>query len=121
MRSVGAGYPGAFGYLSPADASSGKVYLAPNMKFDFSLVQFEGKTAAQALTEWQAEFASLTSHADVPVVVWPWHDYGPTNWGNGGYTQDMFTQFIATAYGAGAEFVTLADLASASAPSRSPP
>ena len=33
---VGAGYPGAFGYLTPGSDS---VYLAPNIKFDFSLVE----------------------------------------------------------------------------------
>ncbi len=108
---VGAGYPGAFGYLTPAYDDTGQVYLAPNMKFDFTLVGFEGKTAAQALLEWQAELAALSAHAEVPIIMWPWHDYGPTNWENGGYTADMFTQFIATAYNAGAEFVTLEDLA----------
>ena len=109
--SVGAGYPGAFGYLTPAHEHLGKVYLAPNMSFDFTLIEWQGKTAAQALAAWQAEFASLTSHADIPVVVWPWHDYGPADWDNGGYTQAMFTDFIATAANAGAEFVTLEDLA----------
>ncbi len=109
--SVGAGYPGAFGYLTPAWDDLGKVYLAPNMSFDFTLIQYQKLTAAQALAKWNAEFAALTSHTDVPVVLWPWHDYGPTNWDNAGYTQAMFTNFIAAAYNAGAEFVTLADLA----------
>src|SRR5436189_4270914 len=36
---IGAGYPGAFGYLNPAMATGNKVYLAPNMFFDFSLVE----------------------------------------------------------------------------------
>ena len=108
---VNAGYPGAIGFLTPAYDDAGKVYIAPNMKFDFTLVGFERKPPEVALAEWQAEFLTLTSKADVPIVVFPWHDYGPTNWGNGGYTLDMFTQFIATAANAGAEFVTLADLA----------
>jgi serralysin len=108
---VGAGYPGAFGYLTPAFDDTGQVYLAPNMSFDFTLIGFQNLTPAQALAAWQAEFASLTAHADVPVIVWPWHDYGATNWANGGYTQAMFTDFIATAAAAGAEFVTLEDLA----------
>lgn len=109
--SAGAGYPGAFGYLTPAWDDLGKVYLAPNMSFDFTLVQYQKLTAAQALAKWNSEFAALTSHADVPVVVWPWHDYGPTNWDKNGYTQAMFTNFIGAAANAGAEFVTLADLA----------
>ncbi len=109
--SVGAGYPGAFGYLTPAYDDVGKVYIAPNMSFDFTLVGFQQKTAAQALAAWQAEFANLIKKADVPVVVWPWHDYGPTNWDNNGYTQAMFTEFIKTAVAANSEFVTLEDLA----------
>lgn len=109
--SVGAGYPGAFGYLTPAYDDVGKVYIAPNMSFDFTLVGFQQKTAAQALAAWQAEFANLIKKADVPVVVWPWHDYGPTNWDNNGYTQAMFTEFIKTAAAANSEFVTLEDLA----------
>lgn len=109
--SVGAGYPGAFGYLTPAYDDLGKVYLAPNMSFDFTLVQYKHLTATQALAQWQSEFAALTSHTDVPVIVWPWHDYGPTNWDKDGYTQAMFTNFIAAADNAGSEFVTLADLA----------
>jgi len=109
--SVGAGYPGAFGYLTPAWDDTGQVYLAPNMSFDFTLVQFQRKTPPEALAAWQAEFSRLMDNAELPVVIWPWHDYGPTNWGNGGYTTEMFTQFIATASAAGAEFVTLADLA----------
>ncbi|NJL08027.1 MAG: cadherin, partial [Methylacidiphilales bacterium] len=109
--SNGAGYPGAFGYLSAADAEAGKVYLAPNMKFDFTLVGYQHYTPEAALAEWMSEFNSLTSHAEAAVIVWPWHDYGPTNWENGGYTEEMFTQFIEYVYNSGAEFVTLADLA----------
>lgn len=108
---VNAGYPGAIGFLTPAYDDVGKVYIAPNMKFDFTLVGFEQKTWQAALAEWQAEFAALTSKAEVPIVVLPWHDYGPTNWDNGGYNVEMFTQMISTAAAAGAEFVTLADLA----------
>lgn len=109
--SVGAGYPGAFGYLTPDYDDTGQVYLAPNMSFDFTLVGFKQMTAAQALAAWKAEFAQLTAKADVPVVVWPWHDYGPTNWENSGYSSGMFTEMIKTAVAANAEFVTLEDLA----------
>jgi serralysin len=111
---LGAGYPGAFGYMTAGDTSS--VYIAPNTSFDFTLVGFQGKTAEEATAAWAAEWATLVSHADLPVVVWPWHDYGPTQWqinppSTSPYTLPMFTSFIQTAYQAGAEFVTLADLA----------
>jgi uncharacterized delta-60 repeat protein len=113
---VGAGYPGAIGYLTPALAAQDKVYLAPNLEFDFTLVEFKGMTPAQASAEWAREWSSLTSHSDVPVLVWPWHDYAATQRADqpgdpSPYTSQMFTDFISTAYTAGAEFVTLADLA----------
>jgi len=113
---VGAGYPGAFGYLDPAMAGLDKVYLAPNLQFDFSLVEFRGMTAAQAAAEWAAEVASLGKHAEVPVFMWPWHDYGAADWptnppADSPYTTAMFTDFIARMHNAGAEFVTLDDLA----------
>jgi peptidoglycan/xylan/chitin deacetylase (PgdA/CDA1 family) len=111
---VGAGYPGAFGYITPAVGD--KIYLAPNMSFDFTLVGFQGKTAEQAAAAWALEFTNLTKHGDVPVVLWPWHDYGPTQWvtdppAASKYTLQMYTSFIQQAYNSGAEFVTLADLA----------
>ncbi|MCJ2035345.1 putative Ig domain-containing protein [Methylobacterium sp. J-068] len=111
---AGAGYPGAIGYLSPDDKNS--VYIAPDTSFDFTLVGFQGKTAAQASAAWAAEWAALKAHSDLPVVVWPWHDYGPTAWQTDApalspYNADMFTSFIQTAYQAGSEFVTLDDLA----------
>lgn len=114
---VGAGYPGAIGYLDPTLAGLDKVYIAPNVTFDFTNVEFKGLTAAQASAQWQSEWSSLTSHADVPVVVWPWHDYGAAAWSTNlptasPYATAMYTDFIATAYNAGAEFVTLNDLAS---------
>lgn len=113
---VGAGYAGAFGYLTPAMAAQDKVYLAPNVQFDFTLVEFKGMTPAQASAEWQREWNELTSHADVPILVWPWHDYAGTAWSANPpaaspYTTAMFTDFISRAYTAGAEFVTLSDLA----------
>jgi Ca2+-binding RTX toxin-like protein len=112
---IGAGYPGALGYLSPSD--TGSVYLAPDTSFDFTLVEFQKKTAEQASAAWAAEWSGLTKHADLPVIVWPWHDYGPTTWQIDPptpslYTTAMFTTFIQTAYNVGSEFVTLADLAS---------
>ena len=41
---IGSGYPSAFGYMSPT--STGSVYIAPNMTFDFTEIQYEGKTLA---------------------------------------------------------------------------
>ncbi|MFH6787351.1 MULTISPECIES: polysaccharide deacetylase family protein [Methylobacterium] len=112
---IGAGYPGAIGYLSPAAADS-KVYIAPNTSFDFTLIGYQKLTPAQAEAKWASEWSDLTTHSDMPVVVWPWHDYGPTNWPldpgvASNYTQQMFTDFIQRAYQAGSEFVTLGDLA----------
>ncbi|MCP3733949.1 M10 family metallopeptidase C-terminal domain-containing protein [Sphingomonas sp. RP10(2022)] len=112
---VGAGYPNAIGYMTPQNAADDKVYIAPNTFFDFTLIEFQKKTVAEAQAEWAKEFATLTKGADAPVVVWPWHDYGPTMWTSdgtiSGYTKQMFTDFIAQAAAAGMEFVTLADLA----------
>ncbi len=111
---VGAGYPGAFGYLSPTDA--GKVYIAPNMSFDFTLLGWLGLTVEEAAARWIAEFEDLTVNSDLPIVVWPWHDYGVTAWdvdgiGSSPYDLSMFTEFVSAAHAAGSEFVTLADLA----------
>jgi hypothetical protein len=112
---AGSGYPNAFGYMSPTD--TGSVYLAPNITFDFTEIQYQNKTPAQALADWESLFNQMSTHSQVPVIVWPWHDYGPTNWdtsGTGigpGYTAQMFTDFIAYAYNAGYEFVTADTLA----------
>lgn len=111
---LGAGYPGAIGYLSPSD--TGGVYIAPNMSFDFTLMGWLGLNVEQAEAKWAAEWAQLNANSDMPIVVWPWHDYGVTAWPldagqSSPYTEAMFTNFIATAHAAGTEFVTLADLA----------
>ena len=112
---VGAGYPNAFGFMTPQNAADDKVYIAPNTSFDFSLIEFQKKTVAEASAVWAKELAGLTAGGDAPVVVWPWHDYGPTMWTSdgtvSGYTKQMFTDFIAQAAKADLEFVTLADLA----------
>jgi Ca2+-binding RTX toxin-like protein len=107
---VGSGYPNAFGYMSPAD--TGSVYIAPNITFDFTEIGFQKKTPEQALADWVTLFNQLSANSEVPVIVWPWHDYGPTNWvtdetgSTPGYNTQMFTDFIAYAYNAGYEFVT---------------
>ena len=112
---VGSGYPNAFGYLSPDH--TGSVYIAPNMTFDFTEIEFQRKTVAEALEAWKYQFDKLSSNSDVPVIVWPWHDYGAAAWDTSGtgagspYTTQMFTDFIAYAAGKSYEFLTLSDLA----------
>lgn len=111
--SVGSGYPNAMGYQTPGAT---KVYIAPNTVSDFTLIDYQHKTVAEASAAWAQEWNQLTSHQQTPVVVWPWHDYGPTDWQSAGapdsgYTREMFTAWIARAAASGAEFVTVGDLA----------
>ena len=112
----GAGYPNAFGYLAPDQQS--KIYLAPNTSFDFTLVEFQHKSVADASAAWAAEFNKLVSEAETPVIVWPFHDYGAADWNSDNpnsdspYSTQMFTDWIARAAAADMEFVTLEDLAS---------
>ena len=106
--SVGAGYKNAFGFLTP---SSNKVYLSPNMSFDFTLIGFQGKTAEEAKQIWFDEFDSLVSHNNQAIIHWPWHDYGPNDNDHAGYSMDMFTGLIGRAYNYGSEFITGKDLA----------
>jgi hypothetical protein len=96
------------------------VYLAPNITFDFTEIGYEKKTIAQAEADWTAQFNAINANAaGTPVVVWPFHDYGAAAWNTdtqtdtgSGYSTQMYTDFIAQAYNAGYEFVTLEDLAS---------
>ncbi|CAM3469221.1 M10 family metallopeptidase C-terminal domain-containing protein [Paracoccus nototheniae] len=109
---TGAGYPGAFGYLTPDETE--RVYMAPNMSFDFSLIGWNNMTPEQAEAAWLVEFATLTANATTPILAFPWHDYGPTNWLNDPdqvYSRQMFETLIATAAASGTEFVTGDDLA----------
>ncbi|WP_176559242.1 hypothetical protein [Rubellimicrobium roseum] len=110
---IGAGYPGAFGFVTPGETS--QVYLAPNMSFDFSLIGFKRMTPEQATEYWLKEYESITKNGTAPIISFPWHDYGPTNWEDGNpditYTLAMFETLIGRAAADGAEFVTGADLA----------
>jgi hypothetical protein len=107
---VGSGSPNAFGYINPSNTSS--VYIAPNITFDFTEIGFNKKTPTQALADWESLFNQLSANSQQPIIVWPWHDYGLTNWNNAGaYTTQMFTDFVAYAYSKGYEFVTTEDLA----------
>ena len=112
---VGAGFPNAFGFLN---ADSTKVYLSPNMSFDFTLIEFrknpetgEKFTAEEAKQIWFKEFDDLAKHAYQPIIHWPWHDYAPFDSFKAGYRLDMFESLIAKAKNYGSEFITAKDLA----------
>ena len=89
------------------------------MTFDFTEIQYKGKTVAQAEADWAAQFNALTANAaGTPVVVLPVHDYGVAAWNTttdtatgSPYTTAMYTQFIAQAYADNYEFLTLEELA----------
>ena len=117
---IGSGYPSAIGYMSPSATDMGSLYIAPNMTFDFTEIQYEGKTVAQAEADWAAQFNALAANAaGTPVVVLPVHDYGVAAWntttdtGTGSpYDHGrMYTNFIAQAYADNYEFLTLEELA----------
>ena len=124
---IGAGFPNAIGYLTP---DSTKVYLSPNMTFDFTNMDFLKLTAAQTKAKWLSEFDQLSTKAEQPIIHWPWHDYGVTTSltkplldANGNpeldengnpifvphYTIDMFESLLSKAFNAGSEFVTADD------------
>ena len=111
----GAGFPNAFGYMTPDNQS--QIYFAPNTSFDFTLVEFQGKSVADATSAWLAEFDKLVANAQTPVIVWPWHDYGAADFVSGSPTADgpydisMFNAWLQHAVAANMEFVTLDDLA----------
>ena len=104
---VGAGYVNAIGFLAPSDS---KVYLSPNMSFDFTLIGFQGHTPAEAKQIWFNEFDALVAHNNQALIHWPWHDYGPNNNLNEGYNFDMFDALISKAHQFGSEFITGKDL-----------
>jgi hypothetical protein len=107
---VGAGFNNAMGFLTP---ESTKVYLSPNVTFDFTNMGFLGYTAEQTKQIWLNELSELNLHANQAIIHWPWHDYGPTtSVVNEGYTVDMFDAVIKKAHTElGAEFITGMDLA----------
>ena len=86
--------------------SRGRSISRPNMTFDFTEIQYEGKTVAQAEADWAAQFNAITANAaGTPVVVLPMHDYGAAAWNTttdsptgSPYTTQMYTDFIAQAY-----------------------
>ncbi|MBI4870195.1 MAG: cadherin [Candidatus Riflebacteria bacterium] len=104
----GSGYPGAFGTLAPGITGT---YFCLNMLPDFTLIEFQKQTAEQAEQVWSQEYDALTTHANLPIIHWMWHDYGPTIAVPDGYSVAMYENLIAKARNAGAEFVTGRDLA----------
>lgn len=128
--SVGSGYPGAFGYLTP---TTEKVYFSPNMSFDFTMIAFgvpvwdeeQGiyvsvpLSAEEAEAYWLNEYQTLMNHASQPIIHWPWHDYGPTTGVDGlvesigtvYYSVEMYTSTISNAFNDNAEFLTSIDAA----------
>jgi peptidoglycan/xylan/chitin deacetylase (PgdA/CDA1 family) len=102
---VGTSYNNAFGFLTP---TSNAVYFAPNISFDFTLIDFKKLTTAQAEAQWASEYAQLTKHGNNPFLEFPWHDYGITA-SQPGYTKAIFENFIARAANDGTEFITLDD------------
>lgn len=107
---VGAGFNNAMGFLTP---DSKKVYLSPNVTFDFTNIQFLLYTAAETQQIWSNELKELALHANQPIIHWPWHDYGPTiAVKTHGYTIEMFDSVIKQAHTElGSEFITGMDLA----------
>jgi serralysin len=103
---VGAGYPGAFGFMFPGQDY---VYLAPNLSFDFSLIGFRKLTPQQAEQEWAKEYAEVKNHASQAIILFPWHDYGPTQF-ESGYTKGLYDNFLARAYNDNTEFITLNEI-----------
>jgi peptidoglycan/xylan/chitin deacetylase (PgdA/CDA1 family) len=102
---VGTSFNNAFGFLTP---TSQAVYFAPNLSFDFTLIDFKNLTIPQAEAQWASEYAQLTKHGKAPFVELPWHDYGVTG-KDPRYTKALFENFIARAANDGTEFITLAD------------
>ncbi len=120
---IHAGYPNAFGYLTP---DTQKVYISPNMSFDFTMIEFgvpvwdptyqkyvpHKLTPKEAKAYWLKEMDGIARHANMPIFCWPWHDYGPTTSSTIDklYSRDMFDAVVKSAFWRDSEFVTLADL-----------
>lgn len=104
---VGSGYPGAFGYLSPA---YDMLYFSLNLSPDYTLIEWLGYRPADALRIWIDEYAAAQRHASLPIIHWLWHDYGPTIESTNLYSVGMYEGIIAAAYHGGSEFATADDI-----------
>jgi peptidoglycan/xylan/chitin deacetylase (PgdA/CDA1 family) len=105
VSGVGSAYTNSFGYLEPGNNT---LFFAPNISFDFNLIDFKKLTTAQAEAVWAQEYAQLTKHGNNPFIEFSWHDYAVTG-SQPGYTRAMFDNFISRAYNDGTEFITLDD------------
>ena len=76
---------------------------------DYTLIQVQRKTPAQALAIWIAQMATTNKHASMPIHHWLWHDYAPTNLARL-YTKNLIVNTIAAAKNNGAEFATAEDV-----------
>ena len=101
------GYRSGYGFLNPQHEMR---YFNLNMTPDFGLIDFLNHTPVRAKKIWQDEFDALQVNAELPVMHWLWHDYGPTAEAKKGrYSKDMFEETVKYAFDAGSEFVTLED------------
>jgi peptidoglycan/xylan/chitin deacetylase (PgdA/CDA1 family) len=105
ITGVGSAYKNAFGFLDP-DAKA--IFFAPNVSFDFNLIDFRKLTVAQAELEWAKEYNQLLSHAHKPIIEFAYHEYGVVE-EEPGYKRSLYENFIARAFRDGTEFVTLHD------------
>src|SRR3546814_2911464 len=46
-----------------------KIYFAPNTSFDYTFIEFQKKTVAEATALWIGEFDKLVANAGTPVIV----------------------------------------------------
>jgi len=76
----------------------------------FSRLRFYSQRAVEIFKIWNTEFNNITKHAKQAIIHWPWHDYGPNDTDNAGYTLDMYEGFISKAKNYGSEFLTAKDL-----------
>jgi serralysin len=108
ITGVGSTYTNAIGYITPDTTKS--VYFAPNIDFDFNLVEFKKLTAPEVTARWNQQFDRTTTHANHPILEFSWHDYGVTGVRPDLYDPQIYTNFIAKAAQSGTEFVTLDDV-----------
>lgn len=105
VTGVGSAYKNAFGFMDP-DAKA--ISFAPNVSFDFNLIDFRKLTVAQAELEWAKEYAQLRSHTHKPIIEFAYHEYGVLE-EEPVYKRSLYENFISRAFNDGTEFVTLDD------------
>jgi serralysin len=108
ITGVGSTYTNAIGYITPDTTKT--VYFAPNIDFDYNLVEFNKLTSPQVTARWNQQFDRTTNRANHPIILFSWHDYGVTGVRPDLYDPQIYTNFIAKAAQSGTEFVTLDDV-----------